>query len=146
MPTRLFCVTDVRVSVSLTTCSSNDKHCWPSYHPLKYEAAFLELYKVLMLDVFEKGCSLWKKGHKLISQQIVCCRFNNYFGNHENLLFKFQGNSACSQWVDMSHVAKLRIESCRNGIRPMFQILLKCAVRIWAIFVCVSAWIRKGAM
>lgn len=38
-----------------------------------------------------------KKVHKLLSQQIVCCRFNNYSGTHENLLPEFQWNSASSQ-------------------------------------------------
>jgi hypothetical protein len=92
MTTRLSCITDVHVSVSFAACSSNDEHCLPSYRPLIYEALFLELYKVLTLDISEKVCSLWKKVHKLFSQQIVCCKFNNHFRNHENLLFTIQWN------------------------------------------------------
>jgi len=44
MPTRLFCITDVHVSVSFVVCSSNDGYCLSSYHPIIYKAVFLELY------------------------------------------------------------------------------------------------------
>jgi len=146
MPTRLSCITDVHVSVSFAACSSNDGHCLSSYLPLIYEAVFLGLYRVLTLYVSEKGCSLWKKVHKLFFQQIVCCKINNYFGNHENLLFKIQWNYASSQWLYGSHVAKPRTESWRNRIRPVFQILLKSAVCIWPTFVSISVRIRISAM